>query len=279
MSVQAISAVLDHSRVTKGARLTAISLANHADRYGITWPSLRLAGEEALLKRRAVQEAIKVLREKGELVLLVEADGQTHRPPLYWIRLPGLTGAFDLEGGGDRYFKAFGDDLRREAEAVMASLDPGADSAPGAENTPGGVQNTTRALYRGTVNKPSTRAREGRAVNRKPVTDAEYALASEIVSSFNAIAGTSYTADAHLTPIVGRIREHPKLEARHHSAVILHAFKDPWWRGHPSPRVIYGNAGQFESSVEAARLAQKKSKGTVNPNAERKRVRREQGLG
>lgn len=101
--------------------------------------------------------------------------------------------------------------------------------------------------------QPPEGERPAKKVNRKVVTDAEYALASTIIAAFNEAAGTDYTADAHLVPVVGRIREHPKLTAEQHTAIIAAAFRDPWWKGHPSPRVIYGNAEQFESSIEAGR--------------------------
>jgi hypothetical protein len=284
VSIQAVGAVLDYSRATKGARLTAISLANHADKHGITWPSLRLAGEEALLKRRAVQEGIKNLRERGELVLLVDADGKTHRPPLYWMRLAGLSGAFSPEGSADNYFKAFGEELRDEAEAAVASLDPGAESAPppGADGNTGGVQKTTSPPYKEPSTKPETRAGERKEVNRKPVSDAEYELAAAIVTAFNAIFDTAVSTDAHLVPVVGRIRERPELtDAQHRKVMEAVATGRQWWDT-PAPRIVYGNAARFEESIEAARAAHRQRSKTTrqgsDANERRKRTRREQGL-
>ncbi len=89
------------------------------------------------------------------------------------------------------------------------------------------------------------------SVNRKPVTETEYALASEIIAAFNEAAGSEFTVDAHLTPIVGRIREKPDLTADDHRQIIAGNFSDPWWKGAPGPEVIYGNAGQFERSMHA----------------------------
>lgn len=94
MSIQAVAAVLDHSESRQSARLVAISIANHVDKNGVGWLSVRLAMQESLIKSRTtVVDAIKALRDDlGELVVLVPADGETHRPPLYWLNLPGLSG-------------------------------------------------------------------------------------------------------------------------------------------------------------------------------------------
>lgn len=94
-------------------------------------------------------------------------------------------------------------------------------------------------------------------VGGKAVTDAEYSLTSEIVAAFNQAAGTAVTADAHLTPIVGRIREKPDLTAEDHRGIIAAVFAVPWWSGAPGPNVIYGNAAQFERSIETWRAAPK----------------------
>jgi hypothetical protein len=130
MSIQAVSAVLDHSESEKSARLVAISIANHVDKYGVGWLSVRLAMEESRIRSRTtVSDAIRSLRDDlGELVVLVKADGETHRPPLYWLNLPGLSG----DCGDDHpYFLAYG----RRQEIVSypgTEIDPGphTDSEP-----------------------------------------------------------------------------------------------------------------------------------------------------
>lgn len=107
---------------------------------------------------------------------------------------------------------------------------------------------------------PEGGPRPTKKVNRKVVTDAEYARAAEIIDGFNTAAGTKYEVDAHLTPLVGRIRERPDLGIDEHRQIIAAAFRDPWWKGHPSPAVIYGNSAQFDTSVERGRLSGGKAK-------------------
>lgn len=127
------------------------------------------------------------------------------------------------------------------------------------------------------VDKPD---RKQFRVNRKVVSDSEYALAVAVVSSFNEIAGTALRVDPHLTPIVGRIRERPELNGNHHRQIIEAVFAgDHWWKGAPGPRIIYGNAAQFEQSIELARAAaKKKAEPKFDVNAEARRIRKAQGL-
>lgn len=99
----------------------------------------------------------------------------------------------------------------------------------------------------------------GKKVNRKAVTQAELALATDVLAAFNEVAGTSYTIDSHFRGIVGRIRQRPDLTAEQHQAAIASAFADPWWgQSHPSPAVIYGNGAIFEKTVEETRKGGKK---------------------
>lgn len=138
----------------------------------------------------------------------------------------------------------------------------------------GGLSNTSSKKS----SKKSQRASQ-KKVNRKVVTDDELALAAAVVSQFNSSAGTALSVDAHLTPIVGRLREKPEYGERQHRAIIEAVFAgDHWWSGPPTPKIIYGNPGIFEQSIELAREAQKKGKRKHDVNEEARRIRREQGL-
>lgn len=128
---------------------------------------------------------------------------------------------------------------------------------------------------KGTVKEPSQRQK---TVNRKAVSEDELALAAAVVSQFNSSAGTALSVDAHLTPIVGRIRERPQYTEAHHRKIIEAVFAaEHWWTGPPTPKIIYGNAGIFEQSIELARERAKEPP-PFDINAEADRIRREQGL-
>lgn len=134
---------------------------------------------------------------------------------------------------------------------------------------------------KGSENTTDKGGSKKKRVAKKVVTDQEYDLASAVIASFNTAAGTSLSVDPHLTPIVGRIRERPDLTADHHRVLIEAVFAaEHWWTDPPGPRIIYGNAAQFEQSLEIARAAQRKKQDadTYDPNAELRRVRKEQGL-
>lgn len=114
-----------------------------------------------------------------------------------------------------------------------------------------------------------------KTVGKKVVTEAELKLAAVVVSLFNKAAGTELSVDAHLTPIVGRIREKPKYTEVHHRKIIAAVFAgEQWWTGAPTPKIIYGNPAIFEQSIELARAKAKKP--TFDVNAEAARVRAEQ---
>jgi hypothetical protein len=89
-------------------------------------------------------------------------------------------------------------------------------------------------------------------VDRRPVTDDEYAVAAGALAAFNERAGTRYASADWIGKIVLRVRDHPALPVAAHAVVIDAAFRDPWWTGPPSPSVVYGNAALFERCLHAA---------------------------
>jgi hypothetical protein len=93
-------------------------------------------------------------------------------------------------------------------------------------------------------------SRRRRDLEGAAVTEAERAIAAAALAAINAAAGTVYTLSAHLAMIVGRVFEHPELSADDHRAIVAAVFRAPWWTGIPGPQVIYGNAAQFERSIE-----------------------------
>lgn len=67
MSVQAIGWVLDHSRASGPARLVMVSLANHANDDGHTYPGVGTIAREAGISARTVQRHVHHLVTTGEL--------------------------------------------------------------------------------------------------------------------------------------------------------------------------------------------------------------------
>lgn len=149
------------------------------------------------------------------------------------------------------------------------------DDSQGEKNNSQSEKRTNK----GNVKEPSQRKKPKKKVGQKVVTDDEFTLAAAVVSQFNSSAGTELTTEAHLTPIVGRIRERPALTAEQHGKIIEAVFAgDHWWTGPPTPKIIYGNPAIFEQSIELARDRQKKATKRFDVNAEAERIRKEQGL-
>ncbi len=55
--------------------------------------------------------------------------------------------------------------------------------------------------------------------------------------------------------IVRRAREHPELTLEDHEGLIKVQFENPWWKGDPTPSVIYGNGRVFDRALNGARGA------------------------
>jgi hypothetical protein len=92
-------------------------------------------------------------------------------------------------------------------------------------------------------------------VDRKTVTPTEYRQAAIVLDEFNRLALTKYSGVDWIRKIVSRLREHPELTVDAHLVVIERALAEPWWKGPPSPSVVYGNSGVFERAVHAVRVA------------------------
>ena len=89
----------------------------------------------------------------------------------------------------------------------------------------------------------------GWKVDRVAVTETEADLAQAVLSEWNDQTGQALRSKDWLAKIVMRIREYPEFTITEHSHVIAAALRDPWWKGPPSPSVVYGNGAQFERSI------------------------------
>lgn len=165
----------------------------------------------------------------------------------------------------------------KKRECVYLSVPWFSHSENGDSQSEKNNSHSEKRSNKGTVKEPSDSKRPPKKmVDRKVVTEDELSLAAAVVSLFNNSAGTALSVDAHLTPIVMRIREKPEYREAQHKAIIEAVFAgDHWWSDPPGPRIIYGNAAQFEQSIELARAAQASKRREEHPNAERERVKRE----
>lgn len=91
----------------------------------------------------------------------------------------------------------------------------------------------------------------GREVGRKKISAMEATTAKEILKAYNEIAKPSRPLVGlyWIKKIVLRLREHPEVSIDEHRQIIMRNFSNPWWPGQPTPSVIYGNPGIFESAM------------------------------
>lgn len=86
-------------------------------------------------------------------------------------------------------------------------------------------------------------ARRGRS---KPNAD-EMAMVAAIVEECNRLWGKRFSPQAHADYISRRIRRFPDVTLEEHISIVQRASASPWWRGEPSPRVIYSRDDLFDA--------------------------------
>lgn len=184
------------------------------------YPSIATIAERARLSPRQVQRCLRLLQESG-------AVAQTGTSPK-----------------GTAVYRV----------AMVDKTSPPDNTSGVTSAAPGDVENVTRSTQDLPVllSSSSAGAREPREVASKPVTDAERELSLRVLAAFNEAFGKKFSGVSYLRGIIGRLREHPELTAEDHEALIAKAKRSPWWKGDPSPSVIYGNDAVFESVLNQA---------------------------
>lgn len=218
--------VLD-AEISDRAKVLYAVLGRYADDEGKAWPSRRTLAERLRCSPESIDRAVRELREVAALSIVERArpDGSRTSNEYTLYRSPPVPRVLrTADEGGIRT----ADEARNESQLerdVETSATPQSLLPP----------------------------RHPRQVDRVRVTEEEDAAAIAILASFNVQAGTSFRSDEWLAKIIRRIREYPEATYDDHREIIRVALADPWWSGPPNPSVIYGNAAQFERSVQAVR--------------------------
>lgn len=99
------------------------------------------------------------------------------------------------------------------------------------------------------------RARERWKVDRRQVSPEHDVMAHSVLAAWNEAATQQLASREWLGKIVLRIREHPDFTLDDHRYIIWAALRpeNVWWKGPPTPSVVYGNGAQFERAVVTAR--------------------------
>ena len=233
MSLKAMVWVLENSEAKLGDRLVLLTLAEHAGDDGEdAYPSQETLARKARLSERQVRRCLANLERDG----LIVRDGTTRYGTVRWqvnMTPDNMTARTSTTETPDRM-------------SPEPSLEPSSVSVEG----PG------LSLVRQSEDLHVPRAREKPQrwkVDRKQVTPHEDDFAEAVLDFWNEVTGQSLTSRDWLAKIVMRIREHPELDRNAHRHAIQVALREPWWDGHPSPSVVYGNGACFERALTAAR--------------------------
>lgn len=215
------------SSTRKAVLLSLANAANHVT--GRCDPSIRHISIETELGETAIKSALKSLTDQG----IIERKRKRNED--------GTLGAY-------RYFFPKAGDAPPQAagggspQAAAASLNQEEDPEPGRGEEP-------------SVLLPRLWAAPA-SVDRIPVTEKEVYMAREILGAWNDLTGQSLRSKDWLSKIIMRIREYPEATIQDHRYLIERNLAFPWWKGAPTPSVIYGNGAQFERSVMTARQAE-----------------------
>lgn len=103
------------------------------------------------------------------------------------------------------------------------------------------------------LGRPDAAGRQPGSVGGKRVTVAEHDLCDGILSAFNELSGKRFAGAEWRRAIIGRVREHPDLTLVEHRSAIEFSLEHPWWKGDPSPAVVYGKGSVFDSALNSVR--------------------------
>lgn len=226
--------LLENASLTMGARMTLMCLASFAWK-GDPFPGQERLGKMLGVTDRTVRDYLSELQREGYLKVSRRGRGRTN---VYRI----VQTAY----------------LRSSPE------DSSAQDAP----TPDDDRNPASALDRNPASAPMKKTKdeedEGKhtaramtviptlTVDRKRATHGEMSLAQGVLREWNEQTGQSLSADGWLRKIIMRCREHPELTPDDHAHLIAKTLAFPWWKGAPTPSVIYGNDTVFDRALIGA---------------------------
>jgi DNA-binding transcriptional ArsR family regulator len=213
-----------------------LALSNAANHHtGRCCPSIPRLAEETEFSEPTVKRALRALAEKGIITRERQRRGD------------GSMGVYD-----------YGFPLALSEPTRDHSDPPTTDQTDPLTTDQSDLAEPRRTLNQeesqGTpASPPPIVTRRGWKVDRQIVTATEDDFARAILAEWNRETGQALHSKDWLAKIVLRIREHPELTLDEHEHVIIANLAAPWWKGHPTPSVIYGNGAQFERALLEAK--------------------------
>lgn len=267
MSVRVLTQVFRHSDSTLAARLVLLALADAAHDDGITWIGQGAIAEKAKIGEQSVRRCIRNLENLGEIETRKAQRGR-RRINVHRVVMPGLDDPdydrlpFEVETSFTTAHPERPSDGDDRASCTTTTAHPapappyiGEPSVESSDNPP--------------VVPPAALVGFPRSVDRKPVKSGEATLAVAVLTEWNSQTGQVLSSKDWLAKIILRIREHPSLGLDEHAHIIAVNLARPWWKGHPTPSVIYGNGAQFERAKLEAEHGASADRGLTPDEIER----------
>lgn len=233
MSVQHIAWAMEQTTGNPTRKAVLVALADFTNaETGKCCPYIATIANRTELSDKTVQRALNDLVDAG-FVTRTRRKRNDGKQAGYDYRLPAVLVVqvqrepVDTESGGPQ--------VTESAQEPGTSLEP---------QTPS-VVSPSKDLMR----VPTSPWK----VDRQTVTESEAVSSAEALDEWNRQTGQSLKSKDWRAKIVMRQREHPDLTMIDHAAIIAAALADPWWKGPPSPSVVYGNGALFERCIEATR--------------------------
>jgi DNA-binding Lrp family transcriptional regulator len=252
VSVAVMTLVFRESASTLASRLVLLALADAAQDDGVTWVGQTVIAEMAKITEPSVRRCLRDLEASGEIEVRKAQRGK-RRINVYRVTLDGVRDPdydrfpFEVEpfSTADDIARSWGGDDRANGAGYDRTPSRARHQDPKEREPLEGPPVSPPALIERPTNRPKT-------VDRRPVTDDEYALAAAVLAAFNEATGSRYDSADWISKIVMRIRERPQLGVDQHALLIASALRRPWWEGPASPSVVYGNGALFERVLHEA---------------------------
>lgn len=238
--------------------LVLLKAADHADQDGVCWPGNEGLAEWTGRDESTVRDALAHMESLGlvererraaqrgrgrgadRIILKIEDEDQ-----------PGISPGNNQPGG-----------FPGNSTADQPGISPGETLTTNRGNDPdqpGISPGPTGEMTRPYIDEPKENHQEPPHTACAPAREPAD-LPEQIVEAFNAQLGTRCKPSVFAGTVSARVRENPELTLDDHRAIIAAAAERPWWRGQPSPRVIYCSPEQFHTAL--GQLSGKKRAGT-----------------
>jgi hypothetical protein len=250
MSVRLMSEVW--SCDVKGSeQLLLLALADHGHDDGShIYPALETVAWKIGLKKRRVRMLVSDLRARG--VLVVEQEATRYDPTRYRLdlsKLPRKPPLKDEDQGGN---------LEHQGGNLAT---PGRQSgAPqgGNPRSPGRQSGALRAAI-AVASEPSTRTIKEPSREPPTQTNSGVVCDEDILDVWNRTTRQDRHASKFLEMI--QLRRHeglirPDWTRGQWETLVQCNLVHPWWKGVPSPAVLFGSAATFENALERVRAGE-----------------------